>query len=291
MDDLRVVYHGQNRRDCADRALVLSARSIPHQTLEDDAGLVIVVPASRSAEAAEELRRYDEENEPTPAKPVQPVETHDPVPGVIAYLIAVVGIAWLASISAFGENWRFAGRVDGSLVRDGELWRLFTALTLHGSLSHIVGNIVFGSLFGVFAGRYAGSGVAWLAILVSAAIGNGLNTLLLEESHRSIGASTAVFAALGLASGFAWRARVFADGRWISRAGPIVAGLALLTYTGTGGPNTDIGAHLMGFVTGFGAGILLADRRSRLGSADLQRGAAALAIGTLAIAWVLALAA
>ncbi|MEM9334636.1 MAG: rhomboid family intramembrane serine protease [Pseudomonadota bacterium] len=289
MDDLRVVYHGRNRRDCADRALVLSARSIPYDMIEDDSGIAIIVPASRSAEAADELRRYDEENAPAPLPKAEPVEAHDPVPGVIAYLIAVVGVAWLASVSAFGENWRFAGRVDGSLIRDGEVWRLFTALTLHGSLSHIAGNIVFGSLFGVFAGRYAGSGVAWLAIVVSAALGNGINTLLLEESHRSIGASTAVFAALGQASGFAWRARVFADGRWTSRIGPIVAGLALLTYTGTGGPNTDIGAHLMGFVAGFGAGVLLANRRSRLGSPDLQRGAGALAIGAIAIAWVLAL--
>ncbi len=289
MEDLRVVYSGRDRRSCADRALVLSALSIPHELIEDDSGIAILVPASRSAEAAEELRRYDEENTP-PVKPdVAPIESHDPVPGIIGYLITIVGVAWLASNGVFGENWRLAGRVDGALVRDGELWRLFTALTLHGSAQHIAGNIVFGSLFGVFAGRYVGSGVAWLAIVISAALGNGVNTMLLEETHRSIGASTAVFAALGLASGFAWRARVFADGRWSSRIGPIVAGLALLMYTGTGNANTDIGAHLMGFVAGFGSGVILAKRRTVLGSPDLQRGAAAIAIGLLAISWVTAL--
>ena len=45
--------------------------------------------------------------------------------------------------------------------------------------------------------------------------------------------------------------------RWVYRNGPIVGGLALLMYTGTGDENTDIGAHLFGFLCGFGGGILL----------------------------------
>ena len=39
---------------------------------------------------------------------------------------------------------------------------------------------------------------------------------------------------------------------WSTRWGPVVGGLALLMFTGTGDENTDIGAHLMGFVCGFG---------------------------------------
>jgi len=60
-------------------------------------------------------------------------------------------------------------------------------------------------------------------------------------------------------------------------------------YTGTGGPNTDIGAHLFGFVCGFLTGMLLialgpvpTDRRS-------QWVAGGLAILLVVTSWVVAL--
>ena len=112
--------------------------------------------------------------------------------------------------------------------------------------------MVFGAFFGILAGGLIGPGIAWLAILVAAAFANTLNAFLLDEGHRAIGASTAVFAALGLVSGFVWRSKLMAQEKWAWRLGPIVGGIALLAYTGTGGPNTDVGAHLAGFVCGFG---------------------------------------
>ncbi|MCH8278941.1 MAG: rhomboid family intramembrane serine protease, partial [Proteobacteria bacterium] len=144
-------------------------------------------------------------------------------------------------------------------------------------------------LFGLFAGRLLGSGIAWLAIVLAAVAGNAANVLLLESTHRSIGASTAVFAALGLVAGYVWQGKLMAQDRWSYRYGPIVGGLALLMFTGTGGPNTDIGAHLLGFVMGFATGMLLikfgpvpTDRRSQI----LAGGAAA----TLILAsWPIAL--
>ena len=115
-----------------------------------------------------------------------------------------------------------------------------------------------------------------------------MNTLLLESTHRSIGASTAVFAALGLTAGYVWRAKLMAQDRWPYRLGPIVGGLALLMYTGTGDENTDIGAHLMGFVCGFGGGILLTRYRDRLGDPQLQRIAGTIALAALMLAWITA---
>ena len=78
------------------------------------------------------------------------------------------------------------------------------------------------------AGRLVGSGVTWFSVVVASAAANFLNTSLLESTHRAIGASTAVFAALGLVSGFAWRAKLMAQDRWPLRLGPIVGGIALL---------------------------------------------------------------
>ena len=98
-----------------------------------------------------------------------------------------------------------------------------------------------------------------------------------------------MFAALGLVAGYVWRGRFMAQDRWSYRYGPIVGGLALLMFTGTGGPNTDIGAHLLGFVCGFLVGILLialspvpTDRRAQLVAGGL-------AFFIVASSWIVAL--
>ncbi|MCH7503147.1 MAG: rhomboid family intramembrane serine protease [Proteobacteria bacterium] len=288
-DDLRVVFESRNRAACSDRALVLASSQIPHTVVDDSSSCALVVPAEYSARAMDELRLYDEENPPPMPLPRKIIEYQDPVPGVVAYLIVVSLIAWLAGNSAFGSDWYQLGRVDGTLLRQGEWWRPVTALTLHSGLRHLVGNILFGTLFGLFAGRLLGSGLAWFAIVVSGAMGNVLNTLLLESSHRSIGASTAVFAALGLVAGYVWRAKLMSQERWPYRVGPVVGGLALLMYTGTGDANTDVGAHLMGFLCGFASGMLLTLSALRPGDVRWQRLGGAATLVLVGGAWLVAL--
>ena len=288
-EDLRVVFESRNRQSCSDRALVLAASRIPHQLVDDGVSAALVVPAEYSARAAAELRLYEDENPPVRPKQQNRVAYQDAIPGVVGYILVISAVAWLAGYSIFGYDWFDAGRVDGTLIRNGEWWRTITALTLHSGAKHLIGNLVFGVLFGLFAGRLIGSGVAWLAIIAAAATGNIANTLLLESAHRSIGASTAVFAALGLVAGFVWRGELMAQDRWSYRYGPIIGGLALLMFTGTGGPNTDIGAHLLGFVCGFLTGMLLialgpvpTDRRS-------QTVAGGIAILLVVTSWIVAL--
>ena len=288
-EDLRVVFESRNRQSCSDRALVLAAARIPHQVVDDGISAVLLVPAEHSAVAVEELRLYDDENPPIVPKPQKRVAYQDAVPGVIGYFLVVCAVAGLAGYSYFGYDWFAAGRVDGNLIRSGEWWRTITALTLHSGARHLVGNLVFGIFFGIFAGRLLGSGVAWLAIVVAGAMGNAANTLLLESTHRSIGASTAVFAALGLVAGFVWRGQLMSQDRWSYRYGPIVGGLALLMFTGTGGPDTDIGAHLLGFVCGFGTGMLLTMLGPVPTDSRRQLVAGGVALAIVASAWVVAL--
>lgn len=288
-DDLRVVYESRNRAACADRALVLAVAEIPHQVLYEAGGSVIVVPAAYSARAVEEIALYDEANPPVIRKAPKTIRYQNAMPGIVAYILVLSGVAWLAGDSAFDQNWFRAGRVDGVLVRAGEWWRTVTALTLHSGLRHIAGNLVFGVLFGLFAGRILGSGVAWFTIVVTGALGNLLNTLLLETAHRSLGASTAVFAALGVVAGYVWRAKLMSQERWVYRNGPIVGGLALLMYTGTGDENTDIGAHLFGFVCGFGGGMLLTLAKQQILDTRWQLLGGLGAVCLLLSAWAIAL--
>jgi membrane associated rhomboid family serine protease len=286
-----VVFESRSRAACADRALVLASLQIPHQLVDDGSSCALVVPAARSAEAMDQLMAYEDENPPRVSAPPRSIVYQNAVPGVLGYVIVVCLVAGLSWQSMFDLDWLAAGRVDGAAIRGGEWWRNITALTLHSGLQHLAGNIVFGVLFGLFAGRLLGAGIAWLAIVLAGALGNATNILVLDPSHRAIGASTAVFAALGLVAGYVWRGKLMAQDRWPYRVGPIVGGLALLMYTGTGGPDTDIGAHLMGFVAGFAAGILLSPLSSRLANAQWQNNAGILAVLLIAGAWIAAFAA
>jgi rhomboid protease GluP len=288
-EDLRVVFESRNRQSCADRTLVLTSLQIPHQVIDDDGIIVLLVPASMSASAARELQLYDEENPPVQKCPAPRIDYKDPVPGLVGYVLTACLIAGFAGYSFFDSNWFIAGRIDGELIRNGEVWRLFTALTLHASVKHLLGNLMFGVFFGLFAGRLLGSGVAWLTIVVAAAFGNALNVFFLEATHRSIGASTAVFAELGLLAGYVWRGKLIRQDSWSNRYGPIVGGLALLMYTGTGGPNTDIGAHLLGFVCGFAAGMLLIRFGPLPRDSQTQLVSGLLAGGIIFCSWTIAL--
>jgi len=202
---------------------VLHALSIPYEILIAEAQAMIVVPAEFVEQAKYELWQYQQENrrQKPRSSEITPVY-QSAIPGVATYVAIICLVAWFAGVALFNRDWFAVGRVDGELIRDGEWWRTITALTLHSGARHLAGNIAFGILFGLMAGRLVGSGIAWFAIVVASSAANFLNTSLLESAHRAIGASTAVFAALGLVSGFVWRAKLMAQDRWPYRLGPIV---------------------------------------------------------------------
>jgi membrane associated rhomboid family serine protease len=106
--------------------------------------------------------------------------------------------------------------------------------------------------------------------------------------HASVGASTAVFATLGLLAAYAWRKRSGTTERRAYRWAPLFAGVFLLAFMGVGGENTDVLAHLTGFATGAVAGACLAQWRVPRGAAA-QFGAGLVALAIVAASWVLAL--
>jgi membrane associated rhomboid family serine protease len=69
-----------------------------------------------------------------------------------------------------------------------------------------------------------------------------------------VGASTAVFAALGLLSGMAWRQRLTLRERLWYRWAPLIAGICLLTLLGAGNAHVDVLGHALGFLFGLAVG-------------------------------------
>jgi len=277
---------GLNEVRANELALVLIARGIPHQRQAGATGLELWVPVDNAAAAAAELGQYRRENaRRVGTRPLDLVGSG--LPGVAAYVAVLLVVFVAARESLLGFDWYGAGMSRASAVSAGELWRTVTALTLHVELAHLSGNLVFGAFFGWFVGRYLGVGVGWLTVIASAAVANALSAWLQGPDHRSLGASTAVFAALGMLVAYTWRRGFWRATPWRARVAPIVAGLGLLAFTGTAGENTDIGAHLLGFCVGFGGGLVLARGLTPvwLKNRRLQAGCAVAAWVAVVAAW------
>lgn len=272
----------------AEAGLVLTAVGIDNVIERDGEEWRLFTRQGHVALAEEQLEDYRVENLPANVR-IPPIITFDSGwTGVIGYLLVIWALPTLEASDAFGVAWRSAGWLEAGRVMEGEWWRTITALTLHADLAHIVANSVFGAVFGLMAGRFLGSGLCWLLVLLGAALGNGLNAALQPHHFRSLGASTATFAALGLFAAFVWR-RGYFRGRGVRRSlAPIFAGIAFLVFMGMGGTNTDIVGHVAGFGCGLLLGILIArfDIR-RLGhSGQYLAGGAAMLL--VVFAWTLA---
>jgi rhomboid protease GluP len=166
--------------------------------------------------------------------------------------------AWgLQRSLAFGFDWEALGRNEVAAVRDGQWWRAVTALTLHADVPHLVGNLVFGAGFGFLVGQLLGNGLGWLAILTAGSLGNLAGAWIRPLHQSSLGASTAVFAAIGVLVAAALRLAGRADRGRLQRWAPLPLGLALLGYLGTAGERTDLLAHVLGLLTGIILGLPL----------------------------------
>ncbi len=286
-DFWRCVRRGRHRRPIDDAGFVLTALGIEHHIGFEEGQWCVWVPLELAERAEAELDSYQRENA-RGRGPAALTTIDNGWAGVIAFLCVIWALPTLEAHDFFGWAWREAGHMHAGRVMDGEWWRTVTALTLHGDIGHIIGNSVFGALFGFFLGRHMGSGLAWLLVVICGGLGNGLNAWLQADAFRSVGASTATFAAVGLLASFVWRRGYYRNLRWQRSFAPIAAAIALLAFTGIGDETTDVVAHF----TGFGFGIVAGQIAARFDVALLgtrgQAVAGAAALGIIALAWILA---
>ncbi len=274
-------------RECA---LVLQAMGIEHEIERGIVGWRVIVPAHEEVRAREQWRLYKLENRARPLRRKGAEPRPGALAGALAWAFVLMMFFSFQSNHGLGVDWSAAGRVGVAAVRDGEWWRTITALTLHGDMAHLFVNIGVGAVFGTLLAREIGAGYAWFLILVGGAAGNLMNVFVQRQTHQSLGASTAVFAALGLLAAYLWTARRMLLHSWATRASPVVGAIILLAWLGTGTERTDIVAHLTGFVAGFAIGALVGRSPYRPGTNSTRQWLSAVAaLLVLATAWQFAL--
>lgn len=270
---------------------MLGAVGIASAILLRDDRFTLQVAESDAARALAQLTQYEAENRPPEPEPPPPILHRNAWAGCAAYAAWLLGVAYAISNGLVRLDAFHTAELDAARVQGGQWWRAWTALTLHLSGPHLAANLCAGIWFGYLAGRQLGVGVAWLLIVAGGGIANLIEGLFAPPWHQSVGASTAVFTALGLMSAYTWRERLRLPQSTVQRWGPLVAGISLLGWLGTAGKETDIMAHLLGFAIGvlLGAAAALPPIGRRLhGLRQWPAGLAAIAI--MAAAWGLALA-
>lgn len=236
-------------------SLVLTAMGIEHSIIRSVSGWLITVDEFRQRDAEEQVRLYEKENADPPIMETELIRYERYFPILFPVLLYLFHAYLVNSLA--GHEWVEVGNASSRKILQGEWWRCVTALTLHSDLAHLLSNIFFGTIAATALCQQTGKGLGWFLILMSGAMGNFGNALLYGTMpHRSIGASTAVFGAIGILGSF----RVFAKdmpNRW--KAWVYFAGaMGLLGFIGSGGERTDISAHLFGFAAGIILGIILA---------------------------------
>lgn len=274
-------------------ALTLDSRSVPCQIIHDPQGWHLLVPHEHFVAAHYELRRFEELNRnwPLPDPPHHPLTENTLASLSILILLATFHNITQMNVDLPGvsmPDWVFLGNAQAAKILDGQWWRLVTALTLHADWAHLSSNLAIGGIFVIFLCRELGSGLAWSLLLGAGVLGNLVNAYLQPANHSSVGASTAVFGAVGILAALNfmryWRNL---RKRWML---PVAAAVALLALLGTEGKNTDLGAHLFGFIYGGCLGLITEyllgrhGRPSRFANALL----AISSIAVVVIAWWLA---
>ncbi|OQX50031.1 MAG: rhomboid family intramembrane serine protease [Epsilonproteobacteria bacterium 4484_20] len=149
------------------------------------------------------------------------------------------------------------GALYGPLtVLKGEWWRLFSAMFLHGGMTHILMNMVSLYIIGRGMEMYFDA-KSYLSIYLFSGLLGGLASLYIHPESVGIGASGAIFGVFGALAGFfiAHRRHLGEHTRSFMKEFTVIIVINLVI--GFSIPSVDVSAHIAGLFVGFIGGYLL----------------------------------
>ena len=282
-----ILYGHLTREQMHAYCLVLDAYHLPYLADATSEGGRIRVNNEICPLARDLVEKYIQEN-PEPDETGEP-EFYVKQKSTSAFWVCLVLLAAYIIVRNSGDP-DLIVRVYGASafpILKGEVYRAATALMIHADWTHLAGNLAGMALLGTMVVQITGAGVGWLMILSSGILGNLANALFFQHSHLSIGASTAIFGALGFLSAYQahlkWQSPRPDQRRkaWL----PLAGGLALLGFMGTAS-RSDLMAHLFGMLAGLGLGAVYAlVLRSHIRDRH-QIWAMAVVIAMVALSWL-----
>jgi rhomboid protease GluP len=244
----------RSRGQAMDWSLVLASQGI-ESIIEppENGGWGLLVAGKDSEKAFKALRQYRLENRRWPWRQVVPWPEARFDWFSAAWAGLLIFVHWAGSVKPALYD---RGIMASKLVRAGEWWRVFTAITLHADVAHLGENLSIGIvLFGLAMGRY-GTGTGLLAAYVAGAFGNVASLLLSARPFEGLGASGMVFGALGLLAAQSFHSTGTEENPRARKLTGLGAAVLLFILYGLS-PGSDTVAHLGGFIAGLGLGIIL----------------------------------
>ena len=249
----------------SERGLVVLAMGEPYWLVPSAGDYRLLVETRILERVRDQIARFERESIGWPPRPVwEGVPIHET--GILMPLL------WALVVTALfraQDEWPVVaarGSMDAQAVFEhGEWWRLATALFLHADTAHLISNAFFGIIVFTAVISTLGRCRGWLLLAGASVTGNLVIAAMIHPApYHSLGASTAIFAGIGLLTGRAigLMRRTKHPHRWRAMFVPFAAGLTLLGLYGAGGLLTDVGAHVTGFLAGLGFGILAALARA-----------------------------
>ncbi|MDY6986733.1 MAG: rhomboid family intramembrane serine protease [Thermodesulfobacteriota bacterium] len=268
--------------------LVLSSSGIDYHVKKGESGWEVWVQEEDYHRAWKTMEAYLEENREFYSAE-DPLSAQQPwgfsalwVCAILlgCHVVVTTGNQSAAMVKACGSS--------ASEILGGEVYRTVTSLMIHASPLHLVGNLLGIGLFGTALCSITGPGVGWLMILTTGMVGNLVNALLYRTGHVSVGASTAVFGAIGVLAAYQFMRKFRLPGLRAKAWVPLAGGVALLGILGSG-KHVDLTAHLAGFMTGVALGGLYTVLAKRQLPRTYQAYCLVVASGLLAACWMRAL--
>jgi rhomboid protease GluP len=246
-----------SRQRADEWAVVLAAAGTPHWLRRRLDGWAVIVPPDDAPSALESLAAYDQENSRDRTSRHDDTTSSRPITIVGAVVaLLLIGFFAITGPRAARSPWFEHGSSDATRMMAGEWWRAITALTLHADAPHLASNAAATVVLMTAVCWHLGPGVGLWLLLLAGAGGNAVTAAVHGSDHVSVGASTAIFGAIGILAALriiAGRAGAGGKKSWVV----IAASLALLALLGTG-PHADLLAHLFGFLLGGGLGLIAA---------------------------------
>jgi len=187
-------------------------------------------------------------------------------PAVLA-LIVLNSVAFLFEISVGDLNdpdvlHRVGALEPYAVVVQGEYWRLFTALFLHGGFTHLLFNLFALYILGPPLERSIGTLRFTVSYLISGLASSagvvGLTILGFVQVSQLVGASGCIMGIVGTWAGFLVRHRHVPQAK--QRLGNIVMIIVIQVAFDLSTPQVSMAAHLCGLIAGFFLGLILAPR-------------------------------
>ena len=247
----KIIFINGNAKQVFDVSLLLASQKLPHWIEAVDKNFLLLIYSKDIGKIQDLYDTWIKENDiKTFVAPELPALTLKPFLA-LAFLIPIfIFIRW------GDQNWAWHhwGRADSHKILNGEIWRCFTALTLHGDAKHILSNLLSGYFVFNLLQRHLDMGKAFLTLVLTAGIANFLVAWNAGPNHLSVGFSTVVFAALGMLAVLETRFLLVSKKWDLRQYSPILGAICMVVMMGLG-EKTDIRAHVFGFVMGCLGGI------------------------------------